>query len=170
VPPPQRNSTPSPREQRQLSNSAWLREYVNKRWVGNMGVQTTTDIETRYTQLGARVYTRMSWRHSYWVIALIAVLIGVLSIVANVAMDWAIHGVVRRVLPSDINGRCCRGDVVWVCSHTDAVASPCAYTAHAGHRRRQSPRSKCAGMYHTFSRSLQRSRAGCQSDGCVRQN
>jgi hypothetical protein len=67
-----------------------------------MGVQTTTDIETRYTQLGARVYTRMSWRHSYWVIALIAVLIGVLSIVANVAMDWAIHGVVRRVLPSDI--------------------------------------------------------------------
>lgn len=67
-----------------------------------MGGQTTTDRETRHTRNGSRVNARMSWRYSYWIIALLAVSIGVLSIVANLAMDWAIHGVMRRVLPSDI--------------------------------------------------------------------
>jgi len=87
-----------------------------------MGEQTTTDRETRHTRHGALVYTRMSWRHSYWVTVLIAVLIGVLSIVANVAMDWVIHGVVRRVLPSDILDAAvaavlCGFVLIWMQSH-----------------------------------------------------
>lgn len=46
--------------------------------------------------------TRLSWGNSYWIIALIAVLIGMLAIVGSLALDWLIHGVVRQVFASDI--------------------------------------------------------------------
>ncbi|MFL6307546.1 MAG: hypothetical protein ACJ72H_28785 [Candidatus Sulfotelmatobacter sp.] len=44
----------------------------------------------------------MSWRNSYWLVILIAVLTGVLTIVANVAMDWVTKGILRGMLPSDV--------------------------------------------------------------------
>ncbi|MEO6966624.1 MAG: hypothetical protein ABI076_12140 [Acidobacteriaceae bacterium] len=67
-----------------------------------MDDQATTGTHVRRTQQSAPVYTRMSWRHSYWIIALIAASIGVLSIVVNLAFDWAVHGIVRHIFPSDI--------------------------------------------------------------------
>ena len=47
-------------------------------------------------------HARMSWRNSYWVIALLAILIGALSIAASITLDWAIHDFVRQVFASDI--------------------------------------------------------------------
>jgi hypothetical protein len=45
---------------------------------------------------------RLSWSSSYWVIALLAVLIGLLSVAGSIGLDWAIHGLVRPVYASDI--------------------------------------------------------------------
>jgi signal transduction histidine kinase len=45
---------------------------------------------------------RLSWGSSYWVIALLAVLIGLLSIAGSIGLDWAIHDVLRPVYASDI--------------------------------------------------------------------
>ena len=45
---------------------------------------------------------RLSWGNSYWVIALLATSIGLLSIAGSLAVDWAIHGMVRPVYASDI--------------------------------------------------------------------
>ena len=72
------------------------------RWNGTMDDQATTGTHVQRTQQSTAVYTRMSWRHSYWIIALIAVSIGVLSIIVNIAFDWAVHGIVRNIFPSDI--------------------------------------------------------------------
>jgi hypothetical protein len=44
----------------------------------------------------------MSWRNSYWVIALIALSKGMLTVAASIVLDWAIHDVARRVYASDI--------------------------------------------------------------------
>jgi hypothetical protein len=45
---------------------------------------------------------RMSWRNSYWIVILIALAIGILTVAASVALDWAVHGIVRRIYASDI--------------------------------------------------------------------
>lgn len=47
-------------------------------------------------------YTPLSWTNSYWIIALLAALIGVLTIAGSIAIDWAIHDILRRVYASDI--------------------------------------------------------------------
>lgn len=68
-----------------------------------MGNQaTTTGVHVRHAQDGLDSYRRMSWRNSYWLIILIAVLIGVLTIVANIAMGWVTKDILRDMLPSDI--------------------------------------------------------------------
>lgn len=67
-----------------------------------MGNQVATSLQLRHRHDGAGSYRGMSWKHSYWVIALIAILIGVLTIPANIAWDWATKGFLRGMLPSDI--------------------------------------------------------------------
>ena len=67
-----------------------------------MGNRDATGLHVRHTQDGVGSYRRMSWRNSYWIIALIAVSIGVLTIVANIAMDWVTKDILRGMLPSDI--------------------------------------------------------------------
>ena len=47
-------------------------------------------------------YERLSWANSYWIIALLALLIGCLSIAGSIALDLAIHDIVRPVYASDI--------------------------------------------------------------------
>jgi signal transduction histidine kinase len=64
--------------------------------------QTATSAQEQHVEDGAATYRRMSWRNSYWLVILIAVLIGVLTIVANVAMDWVTKGNLRGMLPSDV--------------------------------------------------------------------
>jgi signal transduction histidine kinase len=64
--------------------------------------QTATSAQEQHVEDGAATYRRMSWRNSYWLVILIAVLTGVLTIVANVAMDWVTKGILRGTLPSDV--------------------------------------------------------------------
>lgn len=45
---------------------------------------------------------RLSWRNSYWIIVLLALLIGILSVAGSFLLDWAIHDLVRPVYASDI--------------------------------------------------------------------
>ncbi len=66
-----------------------------------MSDQAATNTQEKYEEY-ARTYARMSWRDSYWVIALIALSIGVLSIAASIFLDWTIHDIVRRIYASDI--------------------------------------------------------------------
>jgi signal transduction histidine kinase len=47
-------------------------------------------------------FAHLSWRNSYWAVLLTALLIGVLTLAASIALDWAIHGVVRRIYASDL--------------------------------------------------------------------
>jgi hypothetical protein len=42
-----------------------------------------------------------SWRNSYWFVVLIAIAIGFSTIGASLAVDWAAHGIARRVYASD---------------------------------------------------------------------
>jgi hypothetical protein len=67
-----------------------------------MSDQATTNKQERHAEEDAGTYARMSWRNSYWVIALIALWIGLLTIAASIALDWAIHDIVRRIYASDI--------------------------------------------------------------------
>ena len=46
--------------------------------------------------------TRMSWRNSYWIVILTAISIGTLTILSSLILDWAMHGMVRRVYASDL--------------------------------------------------------------------
>lgn len=45
---------------------------------------------------------RLPWRSSYWVIAVLAVSIGVFAVTGSLTLDWAIHDVVRPMYASDI--------------------------------------------------------------------
>lgn len=47
-------------------------------------------------------FARLSWRNSYWVVLLTALIIGALTLGVSIALDWAIHGVLRRVYASDL--------------------------------------------------------------------
>ena len=67
-----------------------------------MSHQTTTRTQEQPIKDGAAAYIHMSWKTSYWVIALIAISIGMLTIAASIALDWAIHDIVRRIYASDI--------------------------------------------------------------------
>lgn len=44
----------------------------------------------------------LSWKNSYWLIAFLAIFIGLLSIAGSIVLDWAVHHVVRQVYASDI--------------------------------------------------------------------
>lgn len=67
-----------------------------------MSAQAATSTQEQRDDDFAVAHARMSWRSSYWAIALLAILIGVLSVAASIALDWAIHDFVRRVFASDI--------------------------------------------------------------------
>ena len=43
-----------------------------------------------------------TWSSSYWFVALLAVLIGVLAVVASFGFDWMLHGEIRRIYASDL--------------------------------------------------------------------
>jgi hypothetical protein len=43
-----------------------------------------------------------SWKNSYWIVILIALSIGIFTVTASVALDWAIHGFFRRIYASDL--------------------------------------------------------------------
>ncbi len=66
-----------------------------------MSDQAATNTQEKYEEY-PRTHARMSWRDSYWVIALIALSIGVLSLATSMFLDWAIHDIVRRIYASDI--------------------------------------------------------------------
>jgi signal transduction histidine kinase len=67
-----------------------------------MSDQAGTSVQEQHGEDSAATYTRMSWRDSYWVIGLIALSIGMLTIAVSIVLDWAIHDVARRVYASDI--------------------------------------------------------------------
>lgn len=64
--------------------------------------QAATSAREQHAEDDAATYTRMSWRSSYWVIALVALSIGMLTIVASITLDWVIYDIVRRIYASDI--------------------------------------------------------------------
>jgi hypothetical protein len=76
--------------------------HVRTRRIDVVRDQPATSARQQPIEDGAATYRRMSWRNSYWLVILIAVLIGVLTIVANVAMDWVTKGILRGMLPSDV--------------------------------------------------------------------
>jgi signal transduction histidine kinase len=43
-----------------------------------------------------------SWRSSYWLALVIAIAIGAFTIGSSLALDWMVHGVVRRIYASDL--------------------------------------------------------------------
>lgn len=59
-------------------------------------------VGAQYGKNRASARVRSSWRNSYWVIAVLAALIGLFSITGSIALDWLIHNVVRPVYASDI--------------------------------------------------------------------
>jgi hypothetical protein len=59
-----------------------------------MGEKSDKGIEFRFAP--------MSWRNSYWIVILIAISIGTLTIVTSLALDWAMNGTVRRLYASDL--------------------------------------------------------------------
>lgn len=60
------------------------------------------DVGAQHGNNNAGALVRSSWRNSYWLIAVLAVLIGLLSITSSIALDWLIHNLVRPVYASDI--------------------------------------------------------------------
>jgi len=45
---------------------------------------------------------RIGWRSSYWLVVLLALSIGIFSVLLSLAVDWAMHGMLRRVFASDL--------------------------------------------------------------------
>jgi hypothetical protein len=65
--------------------------------------QAATSAQERHVEDDAATYTRMSWKGSYWVIVLVALSIGMLTIAASITtLDWAIHDIVRPIYASDM--------------------------------------------------------------------
>lgn len=50
----------------------------------------------------ADVNLRLSWTNSYWIIALLAIVIGLLSIAGCIVLDWAVHNSLPQVFASDV--------------------------------------------------------------------
>jgi hypothetical protein len=68
----------------------------------NMSAQASTSTQEQREQRHVAAHAPMSWKNSYWVIALLALSIGILSIAGSITLDWVIHGIVRPVFASDI--------------------------------------------------------------------
>jgi hypothetical protein len=64
--------------------------------------QAVTSTRAQREEEYAAPRTRLPWGSSYWIIALLALSIGMLAIMGSLALDWAIHDVVRPVFASDI--------------------------------------------------------------------
>lgn len=50
----------------------------------------------------AAAHPRLSWTNSYWVIALLAILIGLISIAGCIILDWVVHNSVPKLFASDV--------------------------------------------------------------------
>src|ERR1700761_8691173 len=43
----------------------------------------------------------LTWKNSYWVVVLLAVVIGIVVILSSIGLDWITHGFHRQVFASD---------------------------------------------------------------------
>ena len=154
----------------QNSWNAWPRALLHIEAVEVMSDQATTNKQERHVEDGAATYRRMSWRNSYWLVILIAVSTGVLTIAANVAMDWVIKGILRGMLPSDILDAAAAAALSGFVLIRNAVPPPRAASADADHRRRQPSCSECVDSHHAVILTSRGSGVKRQGKRCLRQN
>lgn len=67
-----------------------------------MSFNSAPNPQTQQQVDSAADLSRLSWTSSYWIVALLALLTGLLSIGGCIVFDWAVHGFVRQVFASDI--------------------------------------------------------------------
>ncbi len=67
-----------------------------------MRKQPATDSPEWDDRDSACVPVPISWKSSYWVVVILALCIGALTVTSSIGLDWAMHSILRPVYASDL--------------------------------------------------------------------